>query len=62
MYRASEISSTNGFKVPYFPTCISIGDKLVKHQNEEAVHQALLPVTAVCGLRHGALTTKTPFE
>lgn len=30
----------NSFKVPYFLTRISIGDKLIEHQNEEAVHQA----------------------
>ena len=40
MRTVGEIQTTDSFKVPYFLTCISIGDKLIEHQNEEAVHQA----------------------
>lgn len=59
----SEIWPTKGFKASYFPTCISVGDKLIEHQNEtEKVHQAKLPGTAVCGPQHSTLTTRTPFE
>lgn len=35
------------FQGALFPTCISIGDKLIEHQHEEVVHQAV-QTTAQC--------------